>query len=103
MTFNELIDKWDWKPIPNCPGRYVLRSARKDLRVQELLGDDVDASEYRVKEAKDVVFVISLDEGGLISYRHEDGSFVHTLNTPEGFQRKLLQLGLEAPERVEYK
>jgi 2-polyprenyl-3-methyl-5-hydroxy-6-metoxy-1,4-benzoquinol methylase len=45
------------------------------------------------------VYVVVLDGGGLISYRHADGRFVHTLNTPEGFGRKLDQLGirLEAP------
>jgi hypothetical protein len=34
-------------------------------------------------------------DGGLISYARSDGSFVHTLATPEGFARKLAALGID--------
>ena len=64
---------------------------------EQLLGEAVDVSVYRVEAAKDTVLVVTLDEGGLISYQKPDGSFVHTLNTPEGFRRKLLQLGIDSP------
>jgi len=40
------------------------------------------------------VLVASFAGGGLISYRHANGRFTHTLNTPEGLARKLLQLGI---------
>lgn len=94
MTFDELMKAWDWKPIRNCPGRYVLRGARNDLRLQELLIDDAEAEQYYVDAAPDAVLVMQLEDGGIISYQREDGSFLHTLNTPEGFRRKLLQLGI---------
>jgi len=55
----------------------------------------MEASEYRVEAAKDAVLVVELDDGGLISYRRADGSFLHTLNTTEGFRRKLTQLGID--------
>ena len=42
----------------------------------------------------DSVVVVALPDGGLISYEKVDGDFVHTLNTPEGLRRKLLQLGI---------
>ena len=45
-------------------------------------------------EAKDDVLVVPLEDGGLISYRQTDGRLFHTLNTPEGFSRKLHQLGI---------
>jgi hypothetical protein len=32
------------------------------------------------------------DGGGIISYVKDDGKFIHTLNTKEGFGRKLDQL-----------
>lgn len=96
MTFDELMNAWNWKPIRNCPGRYVLHNARENLRPQEILGDEIEAKEYHVAEARDVVLVIELEEGGLISYRREDGSFLHTLNTLEGFKRKLAQLGINS-------
>lgn len=42
--------------------------------------------------AKDKVLVVPLEDGGLISYARADGRLVHTLNTAEGFGRKLSQL-----------
>lgn len=94
MTFDDLMGAWAWKPIRNCPGRYVLDAARDDLRPQEVLGDEAAVKEYCVEAARDAVLVVRLSEGGLISYRRADGSFLHTLNTPEGFRRKLAQLGI---------
>ena len=100
MTFDVLMKSQDWKPIRNCPGRYVLHGARNDLRPQELLGDDVEVKEYQVDAAPDAVLVVELEDGGIISYRRDDGTFLHTLNTPEGFQRKLLQLGIDCRVKV---
>jgi hypothetical protein len=94
MTFDEALKKWDWKPIRHCPGRFVLQGSRNDLDVAEVLETDIDPNEYRVSSATDVVMVVKLDEGGLISYKRPDGSFVHTLNTRDGFVRKLSQLGI---------
>ncbi|MDT4968325.1 MAG: hypothetical protein QOJ64_3062 [Acidobacteriota bacterium] len=94
MTFDDLLKKWDWKPIRNCPGRYVLQASRNDLCLADVLDADVDQNEYRVSTAPDAVLVVKLDEGGIISYKRRDGSFVHTLNTRDGFVRKLSQLGI---------
>jgi len=95
MTFDEVRGAWAWKPIRNCPGRYVLHGAGNELRPQDILGNDAGAREYRVDAAKDAVLVIEIEGGGLISYRRTDGTFLHTLNTPEGFRRKLSQLGID--------
>jgi hypothetical protein len=92
MTFDELMRSYDWKPIRNCPGRYVLRGAQSDLSLESLLKDEVEISEFHPALARDAVLVAELEDGGIISYRQRDGSLVHTLNTPEGFRRKLLQL-----------
>jgi hypothetical protein len=95
MTFDELMGAWTWKPLRNCPGRYVLDDAAYELRPQEILGDEAEAFEHRVPAARDAVWVAELPDGGLISYRRDDGSYLHTLNTPEGFRRKLAQLGID--------
>jgi hypothetical protein len=95
MTFDELMGAWAWKPIRNCPGRYVLDNAASDLRPREILGNEAEALEHRVTAAKDAVLVAELPDGGLISYRRDDGSHLHTLNTPAGFRRKLAQLGID--------
>jgi hypothetical protein len=92
MTFDQLFKAFDWKPIRNCPGRFVLRESK--LSLQELLGSDAEAVAYQVPTARDTVLVLKLESGGLISYERADGLLLHTLNTPEGFCRKLFQLGI---------
>jgi hypothetical protein len=58
----------------------------------------IPSQEFRVAAARDVVVVVPLASGGLISYKRADGTFVHTLNTPDGFARKLAQLGITLGE-----
>jgi hypothetical protein len=98
MTFDRLINDWQWEPIRNCPGRYVLTGARADLSPQALLGGEVILSVYDVKTARDTVMVARFSGGGLITYKRENGTYLHTLNTEEGLARKLLQLGIEPGE-----
>jgi hypothetical protein len=100
MTFAELFETFEWRPIRNCPGRYVLRhGTNSEPGVEDLTGRLRRASEYRTSAARDVVIVAALDEGGIISYKREDGSLLHTLNTPDGFERKLRQLGINLAEK----
>lgn len=96
-TFNEVMKAHDWKPIPNCPGRYVL-STKAIICPEQLLGVDVKVKRFEVRAARDPVLVVRLDHGGLISYLRADGAYVHTLNTVEGFERKLLNLGIDFNE-----
>jgi hypothetical protein len=96
MTFAHLLRSHDWRPIVGCPGRYVLRSEPPTLSLRGLLGETVPLRAHRVAAAKDEVWAAQLPDGGLISYCRGDGTWVHTLNTPEGFRRKLSQLGIEA-------
>jgi hypothetical protein len=60
-----------------------------------VLPPGVVVTEHLVAAAKDPVIVASLEDGGLISYRKPDGTYVHTLNSREGFARKLRQLGID--------
>ena len=48
--------------------------------------------------ANDPVLVVELEDGGIISYQQADGRMIHTLNTPEGFSRKLQQLKITVAE-----
>ena len=93
MTFSALYDRWAWRPIPNCPGRYVLAAGPVATPPPNLV-PGATSSEHACEAAKDPVIVIALQDGGLISYRKADGTFLHTLNTREGFERKLRQLGI---------
>ncbi len=61
----------------------------------DLFDTQTKLHEFRVDAARDPVVVARLAQGGgLISYQREDGKYVHTLNTEEGFRRKLDQLGI---------
>jgi hypothetical protein len=96
MTFEQLIAQREWRPLKNCPGRFVLSGGPSVLRPQDLAGADTVFSTFEVPTARDAVLVGRLETGGLISYSRRDGTYVHTLNTPEGFERKLQQLGILA-------
>jgi hypothetical protein len=100
ITFDELMTRWSWKPIRGCPGRYILNAAPADLLPEDLLGPDVGVNTFQVPAARDTVVVARLDKGGLISYRRTDEVYLHTLNNTEGFERKLLALGIELKESI---
>jgi hypothetical protein len=94
MNFEEAFANHIWLPIRNCPGRFVLRTDDDALPPETVIGVDAGLEEFRVAAAKDTVVVGRLDGGGLISYQRDDGSYLHTLNTADGFERKLKQLGI---------
>src|SRR5688572_12704373 len=94
MTVSDLASRWSWRPIPNCPGRFVLATGPSPLPPAEFVRTGVTVTEHLPPTARDPVVVARLDDGGLISYRRPDGTYLHTLNTREGFERKLRQLGI---------
>ena len=94
MTVQELLAALQWKPIPNCSGRYVLVKSEPTLAPGKLAQVDRAPAEFHVEAAKDAVLVLALEGGGLITYRHTDGTYHHTPNTESGFRRKLAQLGI---------
>lgn len=90
MTFDQLLAAYAWRAIPDCAGRFSLPPLR--LAPSALVGAGVRP--LRSAAARDRVLVAAVQGGGLISYARPDGTFVHTLNTREGFVRKLAQLAL---------
>ena len=95
MIFETLHTRWDWLPIPHCPGRYRLRAALSTLSISELVGEPIRTEEYSVPAARDKVIVAVLPDGsGILSYAKADGTWLHTLNTQEGLARKLASLGI---------
>jgi hypothetical protein len=96
-TYASLLAIGPWRPIPHCPGRRVWPGPT-DSSPSDLVGSDVPVQVFRVDAARDPVHVAVLDGGGLISYGEPDGRFVHTLNTPDGFARKLEQLGIRVDD-----
>lgn len=95
MTFDDLMKMGIWNPIRNCPGRYVLHDVAPILSIGDLLGKDIPTRQVHSSKARDTIWIARLEDGGVISYARIDGSWLHTLNTVEGFERKLKQLGIE--------
>jgi hypothetical protein len=94
MTVQELLAAYQWKPVRNCPGRYVLEKPQPAISPGQLAQVSCAPAEFHVQAAKDMVLVMPLDGGGLITYRRADGTYFHTLNIEFGFERKLAQLGI---------
>jgi hypothetical protein len=69
------------------------------LPIAVLLGCEAPVTSHDIPAARDRVLVARLRDGGVISYLRANGTCLHTLNTADGFDRKLRQLGI-APEAV---
>ena len=95
--FASLLHSFQWKAMRNCPGRYILAGAPSSLQPDDLV-PGVTLREYRVQSAPDAVVVARFDGGGIISYRKPGGLYLHTLNTSEGLERKLQQLGISVSD-----
>ena len=93
----ELMQAWHWRPIPGCPGRFVFQGALT-TSIEELVGA-LPVQVYSGK-ARDRVAVVRFPEGGLITYCRHDGTLLHTLNTEDGFRRKIGQLAISLEEAI---
>ena len=98
ITYNQVWKLGKSRPISDCPGRFILVNKPPGLKLSQLLGFEPDVQEHPTSAARDTVLVVCLVDGGIITYQRKDGSMLHTLNTAEGFSRKLVQLGvLQSP------
>ncbi|WP_157738914.1 hypothetical protein [Labrenzia sp. VG12] len=95
VCFDELKAHWFWRPINNCPGRFVLVNEDPCLPLVKLVPNIDEATDHEIDGNRDKVVVLPIEGGGLISYIRSNGTVLHTLNTDAGFMRKLAQLGIE--------
>lgn len=95
ITFETLKKMHHWKPIPNCPGRFILAGGVSAISPEALSGKP--ATIHGTTPLPDPVYVIPIPGGGIISYRKSANTFIHTLCTPEGFSRKLKSIGIQLP------
>jgi hypothetical protein len=95
ITFDDLATKWDLSTIRNCPGRFIIRTPPAGISLEDLLGPDAEIQTFNIAAARDRVLIARIAGGGVISYSRADGTYLHTLNTVEGFERKLSDLGIE--------
>jgi hypothetical protein len=94
MNFDTLWNAFSWSAIPRCPGRFVATQEAGTGPLAAVLAAGIAVTEHRTAVARDAVLVAAFGDGGLICYRRADGTYRHTLNTPEGLHRKLVQLGI---------
>lgn len=92
MTIEDIFSKYQCRPIPGCPGRWIIRDSQH-LTIREICGENVKSEEFVSKAVPDPVIICKFGDGGIISYRKPDGTIVHTLNNKEGFERKCGELG----------
>ena len=97
VTFAIIRSAHPWRPIAHCPGRFVLSMNEFDGSPETLADSQVATASFQSEHAADPVAVVTLEGGGLISYRKPDCRYLHTLNSPQGFARKLKQLGIIVP------
>jgi hypothetical protein len=115
----DLYVYYRWKMIKNCTGRYTCRdhdtvSTLSPLKLIEKVGisppddgndDELIFQEFELDiEGKDKVLCVPLDAEmtvGVITFVKQSDSgglndlrYVHTLNTPSGFRRKLRDMGV---------
>jgi hypothetical protein len=95
MNFNTLKNKYDWKEINGCPGRFILKNKDKSLTIEKLVDEPVIINTSNSIKVKDFTLIVKLEDGGIISYKKSDGYFIHTLNTIDGFHRKLKMLDID--------
>ncbi len=92
-TFDRLMREHAWRPISNCPGRFIFAAGVTSLSPAALVSGDAPVRSLSSKRARDPMLVVDFpDQGGLISYVKPAGRFLHTLNTASGLARKLEEL-----------
>ena len=89
--YNYLKEKYRWKPIENCPGRYTLAEGVVSQNISELIGKTVPIMEECFGNAKDPVSYCFFEGGGMISYSKQ-GGYLHSLCDELGIKRKLSML-----------
>ncbi|MGE0710154.1 MAG: hypothetical protein AB7N76_07440 [Planctomycetota bacterium] len=98
-SYAALQETGPWRAIRGCPGREVLPGI-SEASPADLVGASSLVHRFEVAACPDPVYVAEVEGGGLISYGKPGGGFVHTLNTPEGFRRKLADLGIDLEQIV---
>ncbi len=94
--FARIHTQWAWRPIPTCPGRFILVDDDDRRPIHVLVPGAYEVQTFHVSGIRDRIAIVAFaqGDGGLISYLRPDGTILHTLNTADGFDRKLRQLGI---------
>ena len=102
MSVAELLQSRTWEEMSGSPGRFRLAEPGAQPGVEELLGPGIARRELPSADSPDVIVLAEFDDGGLISYRRANGTWLHTLNTRTPFRRKLWELGIAKRPRPRF-
>ncbi|WP_145220613.1 hypothetical protein [Gimesia alba] len=95
MKIEDLLTRFQWEQIPNSTGRFTLSKSEASLSIEDLLdSDEVQIKQYPSAHPEEVIHVVELEDGGLISYQRKDKTYIHTLNSENMFKRKQWELGI---------
>ncbi|WP_339731365.1 hypothetical protein [uncultured Gimesia sp.] len=95
MKIEDLLKRFKWEQIPNTKGRFTLSPSEKSLSVEALIdSEEVQIKQYPSAHPDELIHVVELEDGGLISYQRKDATCIHTLNSKNMFKRKQWELGI---------
>lgn len=95
MKIEDLLKRFQWEQIPNSTGRFTLSPSEKSLSVEALIeSEEIEIKQYPSANPEEVIHVVKLEDGGLISYQRKDNRYIHTLNSESMFKRKQWELGI---------
>ena len=96
--FDRVLGAWpEFTPIPNCPGRFVLKQKeRKNLDMTDIY-PKAELRRIETAMTRDATFIAPFADksGALMTYEKPDGFKIHTLSNWSGFERKLAMLGAD--------
>ena len=105
-ALEQLYQRWPWREIRNCPGRYVVGRERSEEALATpptdlVLPAGVEVTRHFQHDGDPVLLAVLPGGGGLVTFEKESGNmkqgicYVHTLNTASGLARKLASLGIQ--------
>ena len=98
----EVCSKGDWKRMDGKEIRWTWIGP-KDIPLGSLLNLELKTSQFpSVSNPGQSIHLGKLNDGGIISYELENGTWLHTLNTAASFRLKVFELNLVPLESLRY-
>lgn len=95
MKIEDLLKRFQWEQIPNSTGRFTLSPSEGSLSVETLIdSDELEIKQFPSVNPEELIHVVELEDGGLISYERKNSTYIHTLNSQNMFKKKQWELGI---------
>ncbi len=98
----EVCSKGDWKRMDGDEIRWNW-IGKKNIPLKELLDLNLKTCRFpSVTSPGQSIHLAKLNDGGIVSYELENGTWLHTLNTASSFRLKVFELNLVPLESLRY-